>query len=297
MVDTVPPVRLADAVTTDALIVGGGLAGGALATALAEAGRSVVLLERETGPHDKVCGEFLSREAILYLEALGIDPLALGACRIHSVRLSGGAGVATVKLPFPALSLSRRALDDALLRRAADAGADVRLGARVQSLDSDPGGWRARLSAGDPVSGKAAFLATGKHDLRGWPRAPGKQDGLIGFKMHWRLATAQTRALRGRMDLFVFSGGYGGLSLIENDAANLCLVVRRSTLRIHGEWTGLLSAILAGNRTLHALLDGAEPQWPRPLAISPIPLRTSRSRRPANLARRRSGSGDSLVHR
>ena len=185
MVDSVPPLRrpVARAVTTDALIVGGGLAGGALAVSLASAGRDVVLLEREAGPHDKVCGEFLSREAVLYLEALGVDPLALGACRIHSVRLSAGAGVATVKLPFPALSLSRRALDDALQRRAADAGADVRLGARVQSLDSDVGGWRARLAAGDPVSGTAAFLATGKHDLRGWARPAGRQPDLIGFKM------------------------------------------------------------------------------------------------------------------
>src|SRR5271156_4645524 len=158
----------AGAVAADALIVGGGLAGGGLAVALAEAGRSVVLLEREIGPHDKVCGEFLSREAILYLGALGVDPLVLGACRIHSVRLSAGAGVATVKLPFPALSLSRRTLDDALLRRAAVAGADIRLGARVQSLEGDPGGWRARLSARDPVSGMAAFLAPGKHGLRGW---------------------------------------------------------------------------------------------------------------------------------
>ena len=91
--------------TAEALIVGGGLAGGALAAALAEAGRSVVLLEREAGPHDKVCGEFLSREAVLYLDALGIDPLALGACRIHSLRLSGGSGVGTVRLPFGDISV------------------------------------------------------------------------------------------------------------------------------------------------------------------------------------------------
>jgi flavin-dependent dehydrogenase len=117
----------------DALIIGGGLAGGALAIALAKAGRSVILLERETGPHDKVCGEFLSREAILYLNAIGIDPAALGACSIHSVRLANGADVTTVPLPFPALSLSRRVLDDALLSRAADQGADIRRGARVHS--------------------------------------------------------------------------------------------------------------------------------------------------------------------
>jgi len=272
MVDTVPPVRLADAVTTDALIVGGGLAGGALATALAEAGRSVVLLERETGPHDKVCGEFLSREAILYLETLGIDPLALGACRIHSVRLSGGAGVATVKLPFPALSLSRRALDDALLRRAADAGADVRLGARVQSLDSDPGGWRARLSAGDPVSGKAAFLATGKHDLRGWARPAGRQPDLIGFKMHLSLSPAQAAQLAGHVELTLFRGGYAGLEPVEGGLANLCLLVRRSRYAALGQqWEALLEAMRADSALLAARLDGARPCWDRPLAISSIP--------------------------
>jgi menaquinone-9 beta-reductase len=272
MVDTVPPVRLADAMTTDALIVGGGLAGGALATALAEAGRSVVVLERETGPHDKVCGEFLSREAILYLEALGIDPLALGACRIHSVRLSAGAGVATVALPFPALSLSRRALDDAVLRRAADAGAEVRMGARVQSLDSVPGGWRARLPAGEPVAGTAAFLATGKHDLRGWARPAGRQPDLIGFKMHLSLLPAQAAQLAGHVELTLFRGGYAGLEPVEGGLANLCLLVRRSRYAALGQqWEALLEAMRADSALLAARLDGARPCWDRPLAISSIP--------------------------
>ena len=42
------------------LVIGGGLAGAAAAVHLAGAGRDVCLLERTTGPHDKVCGEFLS---------------------------------------------------------------------------------------------------------------------------------------------------------------------------------------------------------------------------------------------
>ena len=33
--------------------------------------------------------------------------------------------------------------------------------------------------------------------------------------MHWRLRPAQTRRLRGVMELFLFRGGYGGLSLVE----------------------------------------------------------------------------------
>jgi flavin-dependent dehydrogenase len=259
-------------VTADALIVGGGLAGGGLAVALAEAGRSVVLLERETGPHDKVCGEFLSREAILYLRALGVDPLALGACRIHSVRLSAGAGVATVKLPFPALSLSRRALDDALLSRAADAGAEVRLGARVQSLDWSGNEWRARLPGGDEVAGKAGFLATGKHDLRGWPRPAGQQNDLIGFKMHLRLLPAQAAQLAGHVELTLFRGGYAGLEPVEGGVANLCLLVRRGRYAALGQqWEALLEAMGADCAVLAGRLKGAQPCWDRPLAISSIP--------------------------
>ncbi|HEX4507474.1 MAG TPA: FAD-dependent monooxygenase [Alphaproteobacteria bacterium] len=258
--------------TTDALIVGGGLAGGALAATLAGAGRSVVLLERETGPHDKVCGEFLSREAVLYLEALGIDAMVLGACRIHSLRLSAGTGIATVKLPFPALSLSRRALDDAVLKRAVDMGADIRLGARVQSLEGDGGAWRARLSGGEEVRGRGAFLATGKHDLRGWARPAGLQPDLIGFKMHMRLSAPQAAELAGHVELTLFRGGYAGLEPVEGGLANLCLLVRRSRYAALGQqWGALVEAMRADDALLARRLEHAEPCWDKPLAVFSIP--------------------------
>ncbi|MEO8874470.1 MAG: FAD-dependent monooxygenase, partial [Polyangiaceae bacterium] len=98
-----------------ALVIGGGPAGGALATRLALAGRDVVLCERELGPTDKVCGEFLSREAGLYLASLGVSLDALGAVTIDTLRLTHRDHVAVTKLPFTALSISRRVLDEALL--------------------------------------------------------------------------------------------------------------------------------------------------------------------------------------
>ncbi len=258
--------------TTDALIVGGGLAGGALAVSLASAGRDVVLLEREAGPHDKVCGEFLSREAVLYLNALGVDPLALGAQRIDAVRLASGKRVATVDLPFSAVSLSRRVLDDALLARAAHAGAQIRMGARVQFLEPDAHGWRARLAGGEGFAAKTAFLATGKHDVRGWPRPAGRQSDLIGFKQYWRLVPEQAAALAGHVELILFPGGYAGLEPVEDGRANLCLVVQRKRFAALGQhWSHLLDAIRGDCSLLEQRLAGAEPYMDRPLAISSIP--------------------------
>jgi menaquinone-9 beta-reductase len=48
---------------SEAIVVGGGLAGAAFAITLARQGRPVIVLEKTTGAHHKVCGEFLSAEA------------------------------------------------------------------------------------------------------------------------------------------------------------------------------------------------------------------------------------------
>lgn len=250
----------------DALVVGGGLAGAALAAHLAAAGRRAVLVERETDPHDKVCGEFLSGEAIADLQALDVDVAALGAVPIRHVALIHEARTAVAALPFRAAGLSRRVLDEALLAKAAAAGADVRRGRRVIGLEREGLGWRAQLADGGAVQARHAFLATGKHDLRGWRRGPGTQGDLIGFKMHWRSA----RSPDGRVELLLFDGGYAGLEPVGEGRLNLCLLVRKARLASLGGWPGLLALLLA-NPTLGRRLAAAEPCWDRPLAAAALP--------------------------
>ncbi|MCE9573107.1 MAG: FAD-dependent monooxygenase [Deltaproteobacteria bacterium] len=255
-----------------ALVVGAGPAGAALAIRLALAGREVALLEREAGPVDKVCGEFLSHEAGRYLAALGLDLPALGAVAIDAVRLCTRDRVATVALPFAAQSLSRRVLDEALLRRATAAGAMVRRDAKVVALARACGGWSATLARGRSVGAETVFLATGKHDLRGYKRPPGRQDDLVAFKLHWRLALAQTAALARHVELVLFEGGYAGLQPVEEGRANLCLLIRQRRLEQLGQrWDRLLAALRADSPHLDARLAGAEPCWARPLALAAIP--------------------------
>lgn len=257
--------------TADHLVIGGGLAGSMVAIRLAAAGSEVLLLEKERSSHHKVCGEFLSREAVEYLESAGVNPRALGAVTIRSVRLSSKRRRVEAVLPFVAFSLSRRVLDAAMIRRAAEIGCEVRSGTLVDSLDLQDGLWFAQTRNGESFQARTVFLANGKHDIHGWERGRGVQGNLVGFKQHWQLTTCQTEALRDYMELFLFPGGYGGLSLVEGDVANLCLVVQDTALRRIGGWPAQLAALLDDNPLLRQRLQSAKALWKRPLAISSIP--------------------------
>jgi flavin-dependent dehydrogenase len=230
-----------------------------------------VLVERSRGPTDKVCGEFLSHEAIAYLDALGLDLGKLGAIPITRLRLCEGRHVTAVELPFAAASLSRRVLDEALLAEAASAGARVRRGSKVTELAPAHRGWRVRLADGSSLDADAVFLATGKHDVHGHKRPPGLHDDLVAFKLHWRLAPGHAD-LDDHVELMLFEGGYAGLQRIEAGRANLCLLIRRQRLRALGNrWDRVLAAIRSESPHLEARLRDAEPCWARPLALAAIP--------------------------
>ena len=55
----------------DVIIVGAGPAGSALAILLAQEGYSVLLLEKEVFPRDKVCGDLVSAKGLFHLKRLG----------------------------------------------------------------------------------------------------------------------------------------------------------------------------------------------------------------------------------
>lgn len=139
-----PPVT-----STDVLVVGAGPAGSAAAAWAARAGLDVVLVDAETFPRDKPCGDGLTPRAIAELDQLGLSPWLAGRARNWGLRAAGFGQ--ELYLPWPGGSLPRHGgaaprleLDAAIRQIALDAGAvpvdgrravDVRReGGRVRSV-------------------------------------------------------------------------------------------------------------------------------------------------------------------
>jgi geranylgeranyl reductase family protein len=125
---TLSPVERADVV-----IVGAGPGGSAAAAHLARRGRDVILIDKETFPRDKVCGDGLTPRVVRELLDLGLVDEATGRAdgwaTQKGLRIHGGHTV--MELPWPELddwpswgaTATRRVFDATIARTAASSGA------------------------------------------------------------------------------------------------------------------------------------------------------------------------------
>ncbi|MGV1003196.1 MAG: geranylgeranyl reductase family protein [Candidatus Nanopelagicales bacterium] len=132
------------AVVADTIVVGAGPAGSATAHRLAQAGRSVLLLEKAKFPRDKVCGDGLTPRAVRSLIGMGID-VSRGRGWGYNQGLRIITDGRTYEMPWPQLAdfpnfglvRARAELDELLARHAAAAGADLREQTKVLGLIRD----------------------------------------------------------------------------------------------------------------------------------------------------------------
>lgn len=237
----------------DLLVLGGGPAGAATAALAAGAGARVLVVEREVFPRDKVCGEFLSAEALPLLGALGVEDAlrAAGAVAIDTCRVSEPGGrTLEAPLPQPGLGVSRSLLDATLLDLARRRGARVwegeeatealREGGRVVGATVGRERHReVRASVVVAADGRRSLLARHLHAGLGDPaRSTGAT--WFGFKTH----RAGSGAVGSRVDLHVFRGGYAGLAAVEGGRTNVCLLATVRALAACGRRPeGLLAQV------------------------------------------------------
>ncbi|AUW56958.1 hypothetical protein C1T17_01555 [Sphingobium sp. SCG-1] len=251
------------------LILGGGPAGAAAGIALAKAGIEPRLIERLEAPGDAICGGFLSWRTLARIAALGVDRAILGGHTVTDMALYVGGNEHIARLPAPAMGISRRCLDSALLARAEADGVTVERGITVRAL----GEFDATLHNGETIPWQSLFLATGKSDLRGVapPRGGTGDDPELGLRLRLVPTPALTRLVGGRIELHLFERGYLGLVCQEDGSVNACMAVRKSRLTDVGGDPAALFARLADEMPALADRLADMPAKPQIDAIGNVP--------------------------
>ena len=147
------------------LIVGGGIAGLTLATALSQRGLRAELVERETSWQAIGAGIAVQPNAMRVLRRLGLgDAVERAGAVIRRWRFCDARGDQLCETDLEALwggvgpfvGIERRALHQAL--RAGAAAVPSRLGVSVASLAAEPDGVRVRFSDGrEAASGRGGY--------------------------------------------------------------------------------------------------------------------------------------------
>lgn len=225
--------------TVDVAIVGGGLAGCALATALARTGVDVAILERQPVWRWRAGGVFSSPVTVDALRRVGLEGPALEDVLrpIPAMRLETPGG-AVVRLTYgaeaggpPAVGFDRSALDPALEALATGQGAFLRRGVAVQSVDlAAPRPVLGIRGADGPstVSCRIVVGADGPHSIVARAADVARPTWLperVGLSYH--LADPRPDGPRDAR-LRVFGGGYIGIAPVPGRRVNIGIVLGRS---------------------------------------------------------------------
>lgn len=229
----------------DAIIVGAGPAGSAAAILLARAGWRVALIEKQTFPRRKVCGECIAASNLPLLDALGIGEAfaASAGPDLRQVALMHGSTTTIADLPSAlhgsrhrwGRALGREMLDTLLLEQARHRGAHVLQPWSLQAINGAPGDWRCVVRREDSHSlltlHAPVFIAANgsweplPSDRTSRPIAHRASD-LLAFKANY----AGARLAHGLLPILSFNGGYGGMVSAGAGVTTIACCVRRDRL-------------------------------------------------------------------
>jgi 2-polyprenyl-6-methoxyphenol hydroxylase-like FAD-dependent oxidoreductase len=225
----------------DVLVVGAGVAGSACAILLARCGWSVALVERQTFPRAKVCGECLGAGSFALLDALGVGAAVRAAAGPELRQLVLMRGQERVCVPLPATdvehafsrAVGREDLDTLLLAKAVTCGVKLWQPWALQSVQGGAGNWRCTLRAVATqetcvVQADVLIDAHGSWEPLQPLRAPvpPAASQLLAFKAHFQ----NTHIAPGTLPVLLMEGGYGGMVLGANGLATLACCIRRDRL-------------------------------------------------------------------
>lgn len=257
----------------DLAIIGGGLSGLCLAIQSVNAGYHTLLIEKETYPFHKVCGEYISNESAPFLKRIGLPISDWRLPFINQLGISAPNGAMhNFNLPLGGFGVSRYYLDNQLFQLALNKGVTIQTGTKVQNIqfldnhfeiETDNKSFTATIAAG--CFGKKSNL-----DLRlNRPyikNKPSVWNNYIGVKYHLQYPHPENR-----IELHNFKNGYCGISQIEEGKSCLCYMTTAANLQQNGNTIEKLEkAILWKNPRLKTIFNEAKFLYEKPLTISQI---------------------------
>lgn len=254
-------------------IVGGGLAGLTAAIHLASSGLKVRLFEKESYPHHKVCGEYLSREILPYLYSLSVNVGSLQPVSINKLLYSSPSGkVITEKLPLGGIGISRYALDYLLYEKAKERGVEV-IEETVTDIQFIEDEFLVTTAAGSITKAKIVLGAFGKRSLLDKKLKRdfiNKKTGWLAVKAHYKIEDYPENTV----SLHNFKGGYCGLSKTETSAVNVCYLATYKSFKAYKSPEAYKKEVLEKNKHLKAFFEQAKPLFKQDLTIAQISFDT-----------------------
>ena len=250
------------------VIVGGGLAGLITGIELAKAGVRCTLFEKKSYPFHRVCGEYISNEALPFLQERKLFPEEFSPPRLKRFQLSSASGKeATIKLDLGGFGISRYSFDNFLYEKARKLGVDFHLDSEVIAIEFQEDTFLVKTSdrnfRADLVIGAFGKRSRLDHALdRSFVR---KRSPYAGVKYHIR-----TEHPNDLIALHNFYGGYCGISNVESGITNLCYLTHRDLLRTTGSVRATEEAFLFQNPLLKYIFINSEFIWPKPEVINEI---------------------------
>ncbi len=250
------------------LIIGGGLAGLTSAIHLRRAGIPVIVLEKDTYPRHKVCGEYISNEVLPYLASLEIDPKEKGAISISDLWITTHQGKSIrSKLPLGGFGISRYTLDYVLYQKAISVGVDI-INAQVIDIQKKDDRFIVKTSDYQIFEGTYVIGAFGKRSIVDKViqlNQKHKKHPWLAIKAHYK-----TDFDKNTVALHNFEGGYCGLSMVENQQVNACYLVSYDSFKKYKNIAQFQKNVVQKNPYLNAFFEEAIPVFEQPMTISQI---------------------------
>lgn len=253
-------------------IIGGGLAGLISAIQFARAGISCRVVEKKQYPFHRVCGEYISNEVVPFLKDQELYPSEYSPPQIEKLRLSSIDGKCmTMPLDMGGFGISRYVFDNFLYEQARLDGVEFLLNDEITSVvfDQDRFQLKSLNEAWESEIVVGAFGKRSKLDHTLNRSFIAQRSPYVGVKYHIRYNNPDAL-----ISLHNFSGGYCGMSNIEDKKTTLCYLAHRDLLRAHKTIQEMERKVLFKNPVLLEIFTNATFLFEKPEVINEISFAT-----------------------